>query len=216
MTNHAAPLQRMLSPKSIAVIGASNRMPSIGGYVMANIARVFGGALYPVNPREAEVQGHCAYARIEDLPADIDLAMIVVPAEIVPATLEACAAKRIAGAVIITSGFAEVGGAGAALQEKVSEIVRRTGIRVTGPNCIGFMNIADGVMANFVLDPTDAMPKGGPVALVSQSGGFGGYMVRKALTAGLNVGLFFSTGNEVDINIAAVLRAMVERDDVRV
>lgn len=209
-------LQRLLSPKSIAVIGASNKMPSIGGFVMANIARVFDGAIYPVNPREKEVQGHPAFAGIDALPRDIDLAMVVVPAEMVPTTLEACAAQGVAGVVIITSGFAEVGGAGIPLQEKIAEIIKRTGIRATGPNCIGFMNIAERVMANFVVDPKDELPKGGPVALVSQSGGFGGYMVRKALFSGLNVGWFFSTGNEVDINIAQVMRALVERDEVKV
>ena len=74
----------------------------------------------------------------------------------------------------------------------------------------------DGVMANFVLDPTDPLPGGGPVALVSQSGGLGGYMVRKALTAGLNLGWFVSTGNEVDASVSAILRELVEREDVRV
>lgn len=209
-------LTRLLRPKSIAIIGASNRMPRIGGYVTANIVRAFKGPVYPVNPRETEIQGLKAWARVEDLPRDIDLAMIVVPAEAVPPVLEACAAQGVGGVVIITSGFAEVGEAGAELQARVAAIVARTGIRVAGPNCIGFMNLADGVMANFVLDPTDAIPAGGPVALVSQSGGFGGYMVRKALTAGLNVGWFVSTGNEVDVNISAVLRELVERDEVRV
>src|SRR6185312_14579968 len=85
-----------------------------------------------------------------------------------------------------------------------------------GPNCIGYMNLADGVMANFTLDPDDPLPAGGPVALVSQSGGLGGYMVRKALTAGLNLGWFVSTGNEADVTVAATLRALVERDDVAV
>lgn len=212
----ASSLTRLLQPKSIAIIGASNRMPGIGGYVTANIVRAFKGPVYPVNPRETEIQGVKAWARVEDLPRDIDLAMIVVPAEAVPAVLEACAAQGVGGVVIITSGFAEVGEAGAELQARVAAIVARTDIRVAGPNCIGFMNLADGVMANFVLDPTDAIPAGGPVALVSQSGGFGGYMVRKALTAGLNVGWFVSTGNEVDVNISAVLRELVERDEVRV
>lgn len=214
--NSGASFDRMLSPQSIAIIGASNRMPGIGGFVTANVKRAFRGAIYPVNPREAEVQGLPAVAAVEDLPAGIDLAIVIVPAVVVPATLEACAARGVAGVVLITSGFAEVGAEGAALQAEVVEIVARTGLRIIGPNCIGFMNLAAGVMANFVLDPTDALPPGGPVALVSQSGGFGGYMVRKALTAGLNVGWFISTGNEVDVNISAVLRHMVEREDVRV
>ncbi|MET0274255.1 MAG: acetate--CoA ligase family protein [Phenylobacterium sp.] len=212
----APSLDRLLAPRSIAIIGASNRLPGIGGYVTANVARAFDGPIYPVNPREAEIQGLKAYASIADLPRDIDLAMIVVPSAGVAEVLEACAAQGIGGVVIITSGFAEVGGAGVELQAQVAAIVARTGLKVIGPNCIGFMNLADGVMANFVLDPTDPLPRGGPVALVSQSGGLGGYMVRKALYAGLDLGWFVSTGNEVDVNIAAVLRLIVERDDVKV
>src|SRR6185312_9469760 len=105
-------LERLFTPKSIAIIGASNRMPGIGGYVTANIARAFAGPIYPVNPRETEIQGLTAYPSVADLPRDIDLAMIVVPAEGVAAVLEGCAAHGIGGAVIITSGFAEVGGPG--------------------------------------------------------------------------------------------------------
>ncbi len=209
-------LARLLQPESIAIVGASNRMPGIGGYVTANIVRAFKGPVYPVNPRETEIQGLRAYPSVEALPDGVDLIMVVVPAPAVPAVLEACALRGVGGVVVITSGFAEVGGEGVALQEQIAEIAGRTGLRIAGPNCIGFMNLADGVMANFVLDPTDPIPAGGPVALVSQSGGFGGYMVRKALTAGLNVGWFVSTGNEVDVNIAAVLRDLVERDEVKV
>jgi len=216
-TAPAGSLARLLQPRSIAIIGASNRLPGIGGYVTANVKRAFrGGPIYPVNPREAEVQGLKAYASIADLPRDIDLAMIVVPAEGVPPVLEACAAQGVGGVVIITSGFTEVGGAGVELQTRVAAILQRTGLRAIGPNCIGFMNLADGVMANFVLDPSDPLPAGGPVTLVSQSGGLGGYMVRKALTAGLNLGWFVSTGNEVDASVAQVLRVLVEREDVRV
>ena len=209
-------LNRMLRPRSIAIVGATDRMPSIGGYIAANVARSFQGEIYPVNSRGGMVQGLKAYAGVESMPENVDLAIVVVPADGVPPVLEACARKGVGGVVIITSGFAEVSEDGAQLQATVQEILRRTGLRATGPNCIGFMNIADRVMANFVLDPTDPMPPGGPVALVSQSGGFGGYMVRKALTAGLNVGWFVSTGNEVDANITAVLTELVELPEVRV
>ena len=210
-------LERLLRPKSIAVIGASNRMPSIGGYVTANVIRAFGGRpIFPVNPREAEVQGLAACPEVAALPEGVDLAVVVTPARSVPAILGACADRGVGGAVIITSGFAEVGGDGVALQADLTRILRRSGIRAIGPNCIGFMNLGDGVMANFTLDPDDPLPAGGPVALVSQSGGLGGYMVRKALTAGLNLGWFVSTGNEADVTVAATLRCLVERDDVRV
>lgn len=210
------PLGPMLNPRSIAIIGASNRLPGIGGYVTANVARAFKGPIYPVNPRETEVQGLKAYASIADLPRDIDLAIVVVPSNGVASVLEACAAQGVAGVVIITSGFAEIGGDGTGLQAEIAEVIARTGLRAIGPNCIGFMNLTDGVMANFVINPEDPLPGGGPVCLVSQSGGLGGYMVRKALTAGLNLGWFVSTGNEVDASVSAVLRELVERDDVRV
>jgi len=209
-------LDRHFTPRAIAIVGASNRMPGIGGFLMANVARAFSGEIYPVNPRETEIQGRKAYASVADLPRDIDLAMIVVPAPGVPQVLEACAAQGIPAAVIITSGFSEVGAAGLALQQEVAAIVARTGIRVTGPNCIGFMNLTDGVMANFIVGPDEPMPGGGPVALISQSGGLGGYMVRRAFHTGLNLGWFVSTGNEVDLSISACLRHMVERDDIRV
>lgn len=212
----ASSLDRMLSPRSIAIVGASNRMPGIGGFVTANVVRAFDGPVYPVNPREAVIQGLPALATVEDLPEGVDLVMVVVPAIAVPAVVEACAGRGVGGVVVITSGFAEMGGEGVALQERLAGIAARTGLRVAGPNCIGFMNLAGRAMANFVLDPTDAIPAGGPVALVSQSGGFGGYMVRKALTAGLGVGWFVSTGNEVDVDIAGVLRHLVERDEVKV
>ncbi len=209
-------LDRMLSPRSIAIVGASNRMPGIGGFVTANVIRAFDGAIYPVNPRETEVQGLPAFAAVEDLPQGVDLVMVVVPAIAVPPIVETCARLGVGGVVVITSGFAEIGGDGVALQAQLAEIAVRTGLRIAGPNCIGFMNLAERAMANFVLDPTDEIPAGGPVALVSQSGGFGGYMVRKALTAGLGVGWFVSTGNEVDVNIAGVLRHLVEREEVKV
>ncbi|MEI9993034.1 MAG: acetate--CoA ligase family protein [Rhizomicrobium sp.] len=208
-------LLRMLNPRSIAIVGATDRMPSIGGYVTSNIARSFKGEVLPINPRSPTVQNLKAYPSVDAMPADVDLVMVVIPAEGVAPILESCAAKNVGGAVVITSGFAEVGEAGAKLQDEIAAIARRTGLRVIGPNCIGFMNSHRDVMANFVLDPGDSIPPPGPVALVSQSGGFGGYMVRKALTAGLNVGWFVSTGNEADVNIATVLRTLVEAPEVR-
>jgi acyl-CoA synthetase (NDP forming) len=209
-------LDRALSPASIAMVGASNNVAGIGGQVFANLARAFSGRLYPVHPRDAEVQGRSAYSSVAELPEPVDLAVIVVPAPGVPAVVEECAAKGVGGALVITSGFAEVGDEGAALQEQMRAAAAGSGLRVIGPNCIGFMNLFGGVMANFALPPTAPLPEAGPVALVSQSGGFGSYITNKALLAGLRLGWFVSTGNEVDVNIAGVLRHLVERDETRV
>ena len=212
----AAGLDRALSPRSIVMVGASNNPASIGGQVFANLARAFGGPLHPVHPRDPEVQGRAALPSVSDLPEAVDLAVVVVPAPAVPGVIDECAAKGIGGALVITSGFAEAGAEGAALQERMSATSRSSGVRVVGPNCIGFMNLFGGVMANFALPPTQPLPTAGPVALVSQSGGFGSYITNKALLAGLRLGWFVSTGNECDVNIAGVMRYLVDRDETQV
>jgi acyl-CoA synthetase (NDP forming) len=211
-----AGLDRLLSPRSIAMVGASNNETSIGGWVFANLARAFGGPLYPIHPRDAEVQGRPAFPSVTALPDAVDLAVIVVPAPLVPDIIEECADKGVGGAVVITSGFAETGPEGAVLQDRISQTARARGIRIVGPNCIGFMNVSGGVMANFALHPTTPMPISGPVGLVSQSGGFGSYITTKALLAGLRLGWFVTTGNESDVNITAVLRYLIDREETRV
>ena len=211
-----AGLDRLLSPQSIAMVGASDNVGSIGGQVFANLVRAFDGPVYPVNAKGGQVQGVTASTSIMDLPQAVDMAVVAVPAPHVPAVIEACGAKGVGGVTLITSGFAEAGPEGAALQDEVATAARRGGVRVIGPNCIGYMNLAGGVMANFALPPTTPLPPTGPVALVSQSGGFGSYITTKAILAGLRLGWFVSTGNEVDVNIAAVLRYLVELEATRV
>lgn len=209
-------MDRLLAPGSIAVVGATNNQATIGGWVMANLARAFPGNLYPVHPRDDVVQGRAAYRSVGQLPEAVDLAVVVVPAPGVPDVIDQCAAKGVGGAAVITSGFAETGPEGAALQEQVSKTARRTGLRVIGPNCIGFMNLFNGVMANFALHYDEPLPAPGPVGLVSQSGGFGSYITTKALLSGLKLGYFVSTGNEADVHITSVLRYLVEQEQIRV
>ncbi|WP_274631137.1 acetate--CoA ligase family protein [Arvimicrobium flavum] len=209
-------MARLLSPRSIAMVGASNNMVGIGGRVFANLSRAFKGPLYPINPRDPEIQGHKAYKQVGDLPEVPDMVVIAVAAEHAVGAFEACAEAGIGGAVILTSGFAEAGDEGKEMQAEISRIIARTGIRAIGPNCIGYLNVAGGVMANFALSPTEPIPDFGRVALVSQSGGFGSYLVTKALVAGLGVGWYVSTGNEVDVNVTGALRYLVDRDDVGV
>ncbi len=209
-------MDRLLSPRSIAMIGASNHAYRIGGLIFANLKRAFDGALYPVNPTDQEVMGLRAYPAIAALPEPVDLAVIAVPGKMVADVVEEAAAAGVGGAVIVTSGFAEVGGEGAEWQARLSEISARTGIRLIGPNCIGYMNLHGGVMANFSLDPSQDLPKSGGVALVSQSGGFGSYIAMMAIKAGLGLGWFVSTGNEADSSVAMVLRHLVDRPEVKV
>jgi acetate---CoA ligase (ADP-forming) len=211
-----AGMDRLLSPASIAMVGASSNEESIGGWVFANLARAFSGSLYPVHPRDSEIQGRPAYPSVTALPEPVDLAVVVVPARSVLGVIEECGVKGVGGAVVITAGFAEFGEGGAALQDQMTRTARDSGLRLIGPNCIGFMNLFGGVMANFALPPTEPLPPAGPVALVSQSGGFGSYICTKAFLAGLGLGWFVTTGNEADVNVTTVLRYLVEREATRV
>ncbi|GAA4204140.1 acetate--CoA ligase family protein [Microbispora amethystogenes] len=209
-------LDRLLSPRSIAMVGASNSPTRIGGTVFGNLLRAFPGEVHPIHPKDEVVQGRTAFRRVGDLPEPVDLAVIAVPAPAVVDVVAECAARGVGGAAVITSGFAEAGPEGRALQDRLTALSRETGIRVIGPNCIGFMNSHGGVMANFMITPDQPMPEAGPVALVSQSGGFGSYITNKAVLAGLRLGWFVSTGNEADVNVATVLRHLVERPEVGV
>ncbi|MDX2972662.1 acetate--CoA ligase family protein [Kribbella solani] len=209
-------LDRLLSPSSIAVVGASDKPGRIGTMVYENVIRAFAGPVYPVNPRGTMLAGRPAATSIDALPYGVDLAIVIVPAEQVVGAIEQCAANGVGGVTLLSSGFSEIGPEGAALQAELREVVDRTGIPVIGPNCIGFMNLHGGVMANFALPHTTELPVPGPVALVSQSGGFGSYITTKSLLTGVKLGWFVSTGNEVDVNIAEVLASLVERDEVKV
>lgn len=211
-----AGMDRLLSPRSVALVGASNNVDSLGGWVFANLARAFKGSLYPIHPKAGEIQGRQAFPSVAELPEAVDMVVVMVPATSVPEVIDQCSEKGVGGAVIITSGFAEAGGEGLRLQERVMAAAAASGLRVIGPNCIGFMNLFEGVMANFALHHTESLPTPGPVALVSQSGGFGSYITTKALLAGLRLGWFVSTGNECDVNITTVLRYLVERDETGV
>jgi len=211
-----AGLERLLAPRSIAVVGASNTMTSIGGVVFANLKRSFGGTLYPVHPKDTEVQGIKAYTDLTGIEAEVDMAVIVLAAHWVETVVEQATQKKVGSIVLLSSGFAETNAEGAALQARIAEKARAGGVRVLGPNCIGYMNIAGGIMANFALSPQEPLPSGGSVALVSQSGGFGSYLMTKGLLTGLKLGWFVSTGNELDVNLAIVLRWLVERPEVRV
>ena len=209
-------LDRLLKPASIAMVGASNNQWSIGGLVFANLKRSFKGELFPIHPKDAEVQGLKAYSAVAELPQSVDMVVVAVASHLVETVVDQAVAKKVGGIVLLSSGFAEAGEEGIALQARVAEKARAGGVRVIGPNCIGYLNIAGGVMANFALTPDEPLPPGGSVALVSQSGGFGSYVTTKGLLTGLRLGWFVSTGNELDVNIAGVMRYLVEQPEVKV
>ncbi|MFQ5920439.1 MAG: CoA-binding protein [Nitrososphaerales archaeon] len=137
-----------MNPRSIAVVGASERKGTVGRAIIANIANGYKGEIYPITPSHETVLGKKAYKSVLDVPGGVDLAVVVTPSKIVPAVIEDCGKKNVKGAIIITAGFKEVGGEGAQLQNQVGEIAKKYGVRIIGPNCLGLMNLAPQTMMN--------------------------------------------------------------------
>ena len=196
MTN---PLDPILKPRSVAVIGASRRADTIGHEILANIVKYgFTGAVYPVNPNAPSIHSIKAYPSVGDIPDSVDLAVIVVPKEHVLAVAESCGKKGVRGLVVISAGFKEIGETGAAVERQLVEIVRRSGMRMVGPNCMGVLNGAADISLNATFAPT--MPPFGPAAFVSQSGALGLSVLDYATEYGIGISQFVSVGNKPDVS----------------
>jgi acyl-CoA synthetase (NDP forming) len=143
-------LEQFFSPRSIAIVGASDDPTKIGGRPLKYLRELgFAGQLFPVNPHRDRVQGLPCYRTVDEIPEAFEHAVIAVPVEAVLETVEACAAKGASGATIFTSGFAEVGEAGGCLQRELRARADRLGVRILGPNCQGFANVADAIYLAF-------------------------------------------------------------------
>jgi acetyl coenzyme A synthetase (ADP forming)-like protein len=189
----------MLAPRSVAVIGASRKRPSIGGEVFHNLMDGgFNGPVYPVNPSADVVQSVHAYKSILDIPGPVDLAVIVVPAKLVMQAARECAEKCVHGMVVITAGFAETGPAGRELQHELMGIAREAGMRVIGPNCMGVINTHDDVRMNATFSPN--APMQGNVGFLSQSGALGLAVIEYANSLSLGLSTFISVGNKADLS----------------
>lgn len=196
-------LDALMSPRSIAIIGASQDATKIGGRPVDLLQRYgFAGRIYPVNPRAATVQGLQAYASLQEVPEAPDLAIIAVDAEKAPDAVEQCAARGVRSVVVFSSGFAELGEEGRAMQEQLRDAARRSGMRVLGPNCLGAVSVADKCIATFSIVLEHSMPVAGSLGIVSQSGNLGSYTMRLASERGAGVSRFITTGNECDIDVA--------------
>lgn len=217
MTKPGHELARLLSPRSIAVIGASRDRSSVSGQPVVNLREHgYAGPIYPVNPRHDEVDGLKCYPSILAVPDCPDLALIAINARLVPAVLRDCGERGVPFVLIISSGFAESGEEGADLQREVALIAQRYGIGVIGPNCQGMMNVAEGVFAGF--GAAFKIPRicAGPVSLVTQSGGFGYSLVSMADEAGVGFRHVISTGNEVGISTLDLMRALIADTETRI
>ena len=195
----AASMARLLSPRTVAVIGASREPGKIGNAVMQNlVGQGFAGIVYPVNPNTASVAGMPAFASVLDIPGPVDLAVVVRPAQDVLGIVEECARKQVHALVILSAGFAEMGDAGAQLQHAIVATARANGMRVVGPNCLGIANTDPSVRLNATFAPTP--PVEGNVAFLSQSGGLGIELLSQATARGIGISEFVSVGNKSDVS----------------
>jgi acetate---CoA ligase (ADP-forming) len=200
-------LDRLLRPKSIALVGASES--GLNGSLLGNLSRDYQGTIYPVNPHRETVLGLPCFPGVDALPEPADLVILSVPAQHVADIAEKSAEIGCGGALAVGAGFAEVGTEGGLWQQRLTNL-GRNGFAVLGPNCNGFMNQHDSVMASFVITPSQERPRPGPVALISQSGGVGAYLITKSVAAGVQLGWYVSSGNECDVNVSRVLRYVIE------
>lgn len=194
-----AAVSHLLAPRSIATVGASRQPGSIGAELLHNVvANGFRGAVYPVNPAAKELEGLAAYASVLDIPGDVEMAVITVPAAAVLGAARECAAKGVRALVVISAGFAEIGPEGADLQRELLELCRQAGMRLVGPNCMGVINTAEGVSLDATFAPDK--PMRGRLGFLSQSGGLGIAVMARAQTLGSGISSFVSVGNKADLS----------------
>jgi acetyltransferase len=195
--SHQHPLDVFFHPKSIAIVGASERVGSPGEALTSGLFARAGSGLkvFAVNPTHKVVSGHPAFAKIRDIPEHVDLAIIVTPAVTVPGIISECVEVGIRGAIIIAAGFRETGAAGKALEREIADRIRGTQLRVIGPNCIGVMNPIINLNATFARKA--ALP--GSVAFISQSGALCTAILDWSLTEALGFSAFVSVGSMLDV-----------------
>jgi acetyl coenzyme A synthetase (ADP forming)-like protein len=200
MTTHSREsLEALFAPKSVAVIGASTKPDSLGRAVFKNILfHGYTGVVYPVNPKAKSILGVKAYPSVLDIPDEIDLAVIIVPAIAVANVLEECGRKGVRAAIVISAGFKEIGEEGAQRERELQQIAQRYGIALLGPNCLGIINTDPAVSLNATFAP--GMPRQGNIAFISQSGALGVAALEYAQRQKIGLSKFISIGNKADLH----------------
>lgn len=193
------PLDPIFRPRSVAVIGASRDVRSVGGSILHNLLSFeFNGLVFPVNPAADVVHSLKCYPTVEAIPDAVDLAIIAVPKRFVLEALDSCGRKGIRGIVMITAGFKEVGDAGLELEQQVVDRVKRYGMRLIGPNCMGIINMNPAVRLQASFSANHPVP--GNVSFSSQSGALGEAILALLLERGLGLSMFVSLGNKADVS----------------
>jgi len=211
-------LAYLFNPRSVAILGASSDLNKVSGRPLAYMLRFqYPGNIYPINPKYPQIAGVKCYPSIQEVPGEIDVLMMIIPAEEILSNLESGFQKGVKAAVIISGGFAETGEEGRRLQQKVTDFARRTGLLVYGPNTTGFVSLATRNVATFsqALEVVEELVPG-QTGLITQSGAFGASIFVRAMRAGLGLSHWAATGNEADLEFCDFLDYMVDDPQTRV
>jgi acetate---CoA ligase (ADP-forming) len=219
-TSRNAVLKRMMQPKSVAIIGMSTKLNTVGHLVLQNIrANGFTGDIHLVGRSAGEIDGLSIHADIADLPENLDVAVLSVPAVGVSEALQGCISRKVGSAVVFAGGFAELGDKERGEQEKIGQLARESGIAVIGPNCLGYNNYVNGFLVSFT--GVTKLPRVAPgtsdgVALVAQSGGLVGHLRLALLSRSVPVTYSIATGNEADLGLGDFVRYLIHDEATRV
>lgn len=210
-------LQKAFAPQRIAVVGATEDRNKVGGRPLHYLQRFgFQGAVYPINPKRETVQGLRAYASLDAVPETPDVAIVAVGQDAVAAVIDQCAARGVATAIVMSSGFGETGSAGMALQDALVAQARRLGVRLIGPNAQGVANFRTGAVMNFSTMFMEVTPQDGPVAIVSQSGAASVMPYAMLRERGVGVRYLVASGNDADASVCELALAAAADPEVRV
>ncbi|MFO1328804.1 MAG: acetate--CoA ligase family protein [Rubrivivax sp.] len=209
-------LEGLLRPRSIALIGASADLGKINGRPLKHLlGKGYAGRILPVNPKYGQIAGLPCVPTIDALPEAADLAVVMVPAAEVVASVQALGRRGVGAAVVFSSGFGEMGPEGKRLEAELAIVARASGVRLLGPNCLGFVNAFENVYATFS-QYADGPTGAGPIAFVTQSGAFGTAIAALVRQRGLGLGYFVNTGNQADLSFAELMSEVVDDPRIRV
>jgi len=213
----SASLNRLLRPRSVAIVGASATPGSLGEAVLRNLEQAqFGGELFLVNPKRAEIRGRACLASIEDLPQGVDCVVLAIPRAGVIDAVAASARLGVGGVIIFSAGFAESGPDGRAEQERMARIARNHDMIIEGPNCLGLINGVDGIPLTFVLTPPEKLDAGKGLAVVSQSGAMAAVLGASLRSHALRISYSISTGNEATTSVEDFVDDLIDDEHTHV
>lgn len=210
-TKENAQLEALLHPKTVAVLGASqdtNKL--VGKPIFFMQQHKFGGGIYPINPKYKEISGLPCYPSLAQVPGEIDVVIIGLPAESVLEAVKECAERKVKSVIVFASGFAEIGGKGVKMEEELRNLAQRAGMNLCGPNCQGVVNLHEGATLSFTpaLERKQLLP--GKIAFVTQSGAMGGSLFSNAMQLGIGFSYWISSGNEAALESADYMHYLVQ------